>query len=58
LTFCQIGAQLWGEGHLTWRSATAFDAGLVILRTLEMNLNQTGQTLLANINRYFKEQKN
>lgn len=33
--FCKIGALLWGERNLTWRSATAFDSALMILKVLE-----------------------
>ena len=56
--FCQVGTQLWGEESLTWRSATAFDSVLIILRVLEKYRSQNSQSLLAHMNQYFKEQKN
>ncbi|WP_392533537.1 ABC transporter substrate-binding protein [Nostoc sp. C117] len=55
--FCQIGTQLWGEENLTWRSATAFDSVLIILRVLEISSIEDSQSLLISMNRYFKEQK-
>jgi ABC-type branched-subunit amino acid transport system substrate-binding protein len=56
--FCQIGTQLWGEGNLTWRSATAFDSVLIILRTLEKYHSQDSQSLLIQMIKYLKEQRN
>jgi ABC-type branched-subunit amino acid transport system substrate-binding protein len=56
--FCQIGTQLWGEENLTWRSATAFDSVLIILRILERYHSKDSQSLLIKMNQYFKEQKN
>jgi len=55
--FCQIGTQLWGEANLTWRSATAFDSVLVILRILAKDDIQGRQSLLIQMNQYFKEQR-
>jgi ABC-type branched-subunit amino acid transport system substrate-binding protein len=55
--FCQIGTQLWGEENLTWRSATAFDSVLIILRVLEKYHSQDSQSLLIHMNQYFKEQR-
>jgi branched-chain amino acid transport system substrate-binding protein len=55
--FCQIGTQLWGEANLTWRSATAFDSVLIILRILEIYRSQDSQSLLIHMNQYFKEQR-
>ncbi len=61
--FCRVGAQLWGEEHLTWRSATAFDAVFIILRVLERYHNQTHQPLLNShslielMDQYFKRQQ-
>ncbi|MDB9375437.1 ABC transporter substrate-binding protein [Nodularia sphaerocarpa] len=55
--FCKIAAQLWGEENLTWRSATAFDSVLIILRVLERYHIQDSQDLLIHINQYFKEQR-
>lgn len=56
-SFCQIGAQLWGEENLNWRSATAFDSVLIILKTLEKYHSQDSQSLLADMNLYFKKDK-
>nr|MDZ8042488.1 ABC transporter substrate-binding protein [Nostoc sp. CreGUA01] len=55
--FCQIGTQLWGEENLTWRSATAFDSVLIIFRILEICEIKDSQSLLIDMNKYFKEQK-
>ncbi|MCF2149829.1 ABC transporter substrate-binding protein [Desmonostoc muscorum LEGE 12446] len=55
--FCEIGTQLWGEENLTWRSATAFDSVLIVLRILELYQVKDSQSLLINMNQYFKEQK-
>ncbi|RCJ24547.1 hypothetical protein A6S26_18570 [Nostoc sp. ATCC 43529] len=55
--FCQIGTQLWGEENLSWRSATAFDSVLIILRVLELYKIKDSQSLLINMNKYLKEQK-
>ncbi|MCC5655631.1 ABC transporter substrate-binding protein [Nostoc sp. XA010] len=55
--FCQLGTQLWGEENLTWRSATAFDSVLIILRILEQFDISDSQSLLIYMNKYFKEDK-
>jgi ABC-type branched-subunit amino acid transport system substrate-binding protein len=55
-TFCQIGNLLWGAENLTWRSATAFDAVFVILRTLEQYACPNSQALLIHLHQYWKEQ--
>jgi len=55
--FCRLGTQLWGEENLSWRSATAFDSVLIILRIIEKYHSQDGQALLIHMNRYFKEQR-
>lgn len=61
--FCRVGAQLWGEENLTWRSATAFDAVLIILRVLERCHKQANQPLLNShslieqMDQYFKRQQ-
>ncbi|NMG21645.1 hypothetical protein DP116_20225 [Brasilonema bromeliae SPC951] len=56
-SFCQIGAQLWGTENLTWRSATAFDSVLIILKILEEYQSQVSQCLLTHMNQYFKEKR-
>ena len=55
--FCQIGTELWGEENLTWRSATAFDSVLIILKVLEEYHSKDNQLLLIHMNQYFKEQR-
>ncbi|MBF2051345.1 MAG: amino acid ABC transporter substrate-binding protein [Elainella sp. C42_A2020_010] len=50
--FCQLGSQLWGRANVTWRSATAFDAVLIILKTLEHQ--QENESLLVQMRRFFK----
>ncbi|MBP5972844.1 amino acid ABC transporter substrate-binding protein [Brasilonema sp. CT11] len=61
--FCRVGAQLWGEENLTWRSATAFDAVFIILRVLERTRNQAHQPLLNSrslieqMDQYYKKQQ-
>lgn len=57
-SFCEIGEQLWGKNHLTWRSATAFDCGLIIFRILEKDNNiNNSQNLLAEMDQYFKQKQ-
>ncbi|MBW4597282.1 MAG: hypothetical protein KME46_31400 [Brasilonema angustatum HA4187-MV1] len=61
--FCRVGAQLWREENLTWRSATAFDAVFIILRVLERTRNQAHQPLLNShslieqMDQYYKRQQ-
>ena len=56
--FCQVGQSLWGAEQLSWRSATAFDALLLILRAIERHPTDRldRQALLVTLNRCFKEQ--
>ncbi|GAB1539742.1 hypothetical protein NUACC21_24090 [Scytonema sp. NUACC21] len=56
-SFCQIGAQLWGTENLTWRSATAFDSVLIILKVIEEYQSQTSEALLTHMNQYFKDKR-
>jgi ABC-type branched-subunit amino acid transport system substrate-binding protein len=37
INFCRLGNNLWGEGKLTWRSATAYDALLTVVQHLPIN---------------------
>jgi ABC-type branched-subunit amino acid transport system substrate-binding protein len=55
--FCQMGAQLWGTDKLTWRSATSFDAVLIILKIIEEYRSQSSEALLARMDQYFKEKR-
>jgi branched-chain amino acid transport system substrate-binding protein len=52
--FCKLGAALWGEGNLTWRSATAFDSVLTILKALERHSEQ--EKLIVEMRKFFKVQ--
>jgi ABC-type branched-subunit amino acid transport system substrate-binding protein len=60
--FCKLGTQLWGDENLTWRSATAFDSVLILLRVLEQHHSQdnqpllNSQSLLERMDLYFKRQ--
>jgi branched-chain amino acid transport system substrate-binding protein len=56
-TFCKIGAKLWGIENLTWRSATAFDSVLIILKVLEEYRSQSSQDLLIQMDQYFKKKR-
>ncbi|PSB16741.1 hypothetical protein C7B76_11200 [filamentous cyanobacterium CCP2] len=51
--FCQIGKQLWGIKHVTWRSATAFDSILILLKALE---HSQEDEMLVQMRRFFKIQ--
>lgn len=56
--FGQIGSLLWGAEQLTWRSATAFDAILIMLRVLAQYPCSNHQALLTHLHQYWKvEQK-
>ncbi|WP_414578890.1 hypothetical protein [Anabaena sp. CCY 9402-a] len=55
--FCKLGTQLWGEEKLNWRSATAFDAVLIILKVIEKYHSKNSQDLLEHMDQYFKYQK-
>lgn len=56
-SFCKLGTQLWGEGNLNWRGATAFDAVLIILKVIEQCKSENSQALLKDMDKYFKQQK-
>ena len=51
-SFCKIGAALWGAGNLTWRSATAFDSVLMLLKALERH--SEGKKLVIEMRQFFK----
>lgn len=53
-SFCETGEALWGAGNLTWRSATAFDSVLVILKALERRSEQ--EKLIVEMRKFFKVQ--
>ena len=50
--FCQIGSQLWGDENLTWRSATAFDAILIVLEALKRSAD--ANNLIIQMRQLFK----
>lgn len=52
--FCQISSRAWGERNVTWRSATAFDSVLILLKALEQQ--QDNESLLIQMRRLFKVQ--
>lgn len=52
--FCKIGAALWGAENLTWRSATAFDAVLMLLKALERHSED--EKLIVKMRQFFKIQ--
>jgi ABC-type branched-subunit amino acid transport system substrate-binding protein len=56
-SFCKLGTQLWGEGNLNWRGATAFDAVLIILKVIEQYKSENSQALLKDMDKYFKQQQ-
>lgn len=56
--FCKLGRQLWGENHLTWRSATAFDALLTVFRTLEKNTIDHHRDLSKKMDIFLKRNPN
>ncbi|UKP00019.1 ABC transporter substrate-binding protein [Nostoc sp. UHCC 0870] len=55
--FCKLGTQLWGEENLNWRSATAFDSVLIILKVIEEYHSEDSQSLMVHMNQYFKHQQ-
>ncbi|MBD2359529.1 amino acid ABC transporter substrate-binding protein [Tolypothrix sp. FACHB-123] len=56
--FCKMGAKLWGIENLTWRSATAFDSVLIILKVLEECHSKSSKDLLTHMDLYFKKHRN
>jgi branched-chain amino acid transport system substrate-binding protein len=55
--FCAVGQVLWGSTELTWRSATAFDALLVVLEVLRRHRCTTGEDVLIHLHQHFKVQR-
>ncbi|NCJ06131.1 ABC transporter substrate-binding protein [Synechococcales cyanobacterium C] len=52
--FCQLGDRLWGADNVTWRTATAFDSVLLILRVLENDECADSESLMVKMRRFFK----
>ncbi|MGP1384851.1 MAG: ABC transporter substrate-binding protein [Thainema sp.] len=55
--FCQLGQALWGTNLLTWRSALAYDALLMLKTVLARWPCPDSVTLLQQLNHYFRVQK-
>jgi ABC-type branched-subunit amino acid transport system substrate-binding protein len=54
--FCRLADRLWGEDQVTWRSATAYDSVLIVIRIFERNANQNCHSLFENMHQFFKEE--
>lgn len=52
--FCRLGKSLWGQDALSWRSATAFDAALVIVQALYQSPTSD---LLRCMDNYYKQRQ-
>ncbi|HEY9890133.1 MAG TPA: ABC transporter substrate-binding protein, partial [Candidatus Obscuribacterales bacterium] len=55
--FCQLGRSLWGRGPLTWRSAIAHDALLILQTVLARWPCADRVALLQQLNRVFRVQR-
>jgi branched-chain amino acid transport system substrate-binding protein len=55
--FCRLGVELWKEEKVTWRSATAYDAILIVIKALEREANQNSKTLQNYLNQFFKQDR-
>lgn len=53
--FCKLGAILWGQGKLSWRSATAYDAVLILVKALRQYAPQDHKALCRTINQHFRQ---
>ena len=53
--FCSLGSTLWGEEKVTWRSATAYDSVLMVVKALGKHPTQNREKLREKINEYFRE---
>ena len=54
--FCQMANQLWEAEQVTWRSATSFDSGLMVIQSLARTPTTNPQKLLENINLFYRQQ--
>ncbi len=54
--FCQMANQLWEVEQVTWRSATSFDSGLMVIQSLARTPTTNPQKLLENINLFYRQQ--
>jgi ABC-type branched-subunit amino acid transport system substrate-binding protein len=52
--YCRLGAALWGKGRLTWRSATAYDSVLMVVKALQSYAPQDHRDLRRRINQHFR----
>ncbi|WP_346293363.1 ABC transporter substrate-binding protein [Sphaerothrix gracilis] len=55
--FCRLGQALWGAGRLTWRSATTFDALLMLQTVLARWPCCDRMALLRQLHHYFRVQQ-
>ncbi|MEO0868941.1 MAG: ABC transporter substrate-binding protein, partial [Cyanobacteria bacterium J06642_11] len=53
--FCQLGERLWGLANLTWRTATTFDAGLLIAHGLQQHRPENAQEFLPQLSHGYKQ---
>jgi ABC-type branched-subunit amino acid transport system substrate-binding protein len=56
--FCRLGTSLWGDGNLSWRSATAYDSIYILVQALRRNPTQDRQVLLKKINQHLRGKNN
>ena len=56
--FCRLGTSLWGEGNLSWRSATAYDSIYILVQALRRNPTQDRQALRKSINQHLRDRNN
>lgn len=56
--FCRLGTSLWGDGNLSWRSATAFDSIYILVQALRRSPTQDRQALLRSINQRLRGKNN
>ncbi|AFY79711.1 ABC-type branched-chain amino acid transport system, periplasmic component [Pleurocapsa sp. PCC 7327] len=54
--FCKLADRLWGEARVTWRSATAYDSVLIVIKILERNAKQNCHTLFENMHQFYKDE--
>lgn len=53
--FCKLGDLLWGKTRVTWRSATSFDSGLILVKTLAQYAKNSDISFKEYFNQYFRE---
>ncbi|OKH26722.1 hypothetical protein NIES593_01340 [Hydrococcus rivularis NIES-593] len=53
--FCKLADRLWGKDRVNWRSATAYDSVLIVIKILERNAKQNCHTLFENMHQFYKD---